>query len=107
MDHQTSPADFQFEVGQVIHHKRYGYRGVVFERDPGCTADEEWYQRNQTQPPRDQPWYRVLVHGAAHTTYVAESNLEPDPSDQPVEHPLLGRLFASRARDRYYPESLN
>jgi hemimethylated DNA binding protein len=52
--------------------------GVVFERDPACMADEAWYLANKTQPPRDQPWCHVMVDGAERTTYVAESNLEPD-----------------------------
>ncbi len=51
-----------FQPGDLVHHKRYGYRGVVVAVDPNCRADDAWYQANQTQPDRDQPWYHVFVH---------------------------------------------
>ncbi|MFC1706824.1 heat shock protein HspQ [Planctomycetota bacterium] len=96
-----------FCVGQVVHHRRYDYRGVVFDFDPCCRANEEWYQQNLTQPDRDQPWYHVLVHGATHTTYVAQENLEPDRSLDPVEHPLVERVFSTFHAGRYYREHSN
>jgi heat shock protein HspQ len=96
-----------FNTGDLIHHRRYGYRGVVVEWDPVCKADDEWYQRNKTQPVRDQPWYHVLVDGSDQTTYVAQENLEPDTSNSPVSHPLLGRFFASFYKGRYYHQGLN
>ncbi len=92
------------QVGDVIHHRRYRYRGVIVERDAVCQADEAWYQGNQTQPDRHQPWYHVLVDGAEHTTYVAEENLEPDPSGAPVRHPMITLVFASFSA--YGPKSL-
>ena len=97
----------QFDVGDLVHHKRYGYRGVIVSVDPECRASESWYQSNQTQPDRDQPWYHVLVDGAQHTTYVAQSNLEPDAAGGRVSHPLVGRFFKSFFEGRYYRESLN
>lgn len=82
-----------FKRGQLVRHKRYGYRGVVVEYDLTCQASEIWYQSNQTQPSRDQPWYHVLVDQSNQNTYAAQSNLEPDSSDEPVEHPLLDYFF--------------
>jgi len=55
----------------------------------------------RSRPPRDEPWYHVLVHDAQHTTYVAERNLEPDPGDEPVRHPLLGEYFEAYEAGRY------
>ncbi len=98
--------DFEFEVGDVIHHRRYGYRGVVAECDPECRATEAWYEKNQTQPRRDQPWYHVLVDGGA-MTYVAQENLELDPSKRRVEHPLVSRCFRTFHNGRYFAESLS
>ena len=98
---------YKFAVGQVIHHRRYDYRGVVVGHDPQCEADEGWYQNNKTQPRRDQPWYHVLVDNAEQTTYVAEDNLEPDASDQPIRHPLVGKIFRGFLHGRYYREGLN
>ncbi len=96
---------YKFEVGHLVHHLRYEYRGVIFDRDACCRADEEWYERNQTQPPREQPWYHVLVHAAEHTTYVAESSLETDASGDPIAHPLLGRIFQSFVDGQYHLDS--
>lgn len=98
---------FRFDVGQVVHHKRYDYRGVIYARDGFCKAEWGWYYSNQTQPPRDQPWYHVLVDGSDQATYVAESNLESDGLGEPVEHPLLGRTFQSFSGGRYSTENLN
>ncbi len=97
----------KFAVGDVIRHQRYGYRGVIVGFDESCQADDGWYHSNQTQPARDQPWYHVLVDGADHMTYVAESNLLPDGSDEPVVHPLLGRFFGGRFQGRYVTENPN
>ena len=97
----------RFRAGDVIHHLRYGYRGVVVERDAICMADEAWYQGNQTQPDRNQPWYHVIVDGAEHTTYVAEQHLELDPDGGPVRNPMVEQVFKSFFKGRYYKESLN
>ena len=103
----TLPTHFKFEVGQLVQHKRYNYRGVIFERDPLCRADENWYANNQTQPDRNQPWYHVMVDGAHYTTYVAEANLERDASTQPILHPWLERVFETFHNGHYFKENLN
>ncbi len=82
-----------YRPGQLVRHKRYGYRGVVVDFDMSCRADDDWYFRNRTQPDRDQPWYHVLVDGSTQITYAAESSLEPDTSCDPVQHPLIRRFF--------------
>lgn len=96
----------QYLVGQIIHHRRYDYRGVVVAVDPSCHASEAWYGSNQTQPRRDQPWYHVLVDGGRET-YVAEENLETDPGCNPIQHPLVDRFFPTFQSGRYYRDSLN
>ena len=90
----------KFEVGQVIHHRRYDYRGVIASIDPRCAAPDEWYFRNQTQPNRERPWYHVLVDGGAYT-YVAEENLEPDPAGGEIDHPVAEQIFAAFLDGRY------
>jgi len=107
MTQHIDPPTFLFEVGQIVHHKRYAYRGVIFGRDPGCKADEDWYSNNKTQPDRYQPWYHILVDGGMHTTYVAESNLEPDSTCAPIHHPWLNQIFKTYLKGRYYQENLN
>ena len=96
-----------FTCGQLVKHRRYGYRGVVVEFDPHCKAPESWYQSNKTRPEKMQPWYHVLVHGATHSTYVAQSNLVPDTTGDPVIHPLVQKIFQTFFRGRYYTQNLN
>lgn len=83
----------RFAPGDLVRHRRYGYRAVVVAFDLECRASGSWYASNQTQPPRDQPWYHLLVHRHDHTTYAAQSNLEADASGEPIEHPLLQHFF--------------
>lgn len=94
-----------FQPGQLVRHRRYGYRGVVVDYDLTCQADDEWYQSNQTQPERKQPWYHVLVDQSGTTTYPAQSSLQPDEDKQPITHPLLGYFFSHFANGRYIRNS--
>ena len=84
----------KFSVGQLIVHKLFNYRGVIIDVDPVYMGSEEWYQTIAlTRPPRDAPWYHVLVHNATHETYVAERNLDIDDSEQTINHPLINDYF--------------
>ena len=83
-----------FRPGQLVRHQRYDYRGVVVAYDLQCDAPDEWYQTNQTQPDRDQPWYHVLVHGANMTTYAAQSSLLADGAGKRIDHPLVDKYFS-------------
>lgn len=92
----------QFRVGQLVHHKRFDYRGVIVDVDATFQGTEEWYETMaQSRPPKDRPWYHVLVDQAAHMTYVTEQNLEPDLTGEPIAHPALDQFF-SELRDGLY-----
>ena len=92
----------RFAIGDLIHHRRFEYRGVVVDVDACFQGSEAWYaQVARSRPPKDAPWYHVLPHGSSHTTYVAERNLEPDESSAPVAHPLLDQLFDAFEEGRY------
>jgi len=92
----------KFHIGQLIHHKLFDYRGVIVDVDPVFLGSDDWYdQVARSRPPKDKPWYRVLVHEAEHSTYVAERNLEPDPSGDPIHHPLLDDFFSKLDGDSY------
>jgi heat shock protein HspQ len=94
----------RFEVGQLVSHRLFGYRGVIYDVDPEFGLSDEWYDRMaRSQPPRDAPWYHVLVDGATHTTYVAERNLAPDQTGAPVDHPLVGHYLGAFKGGRYAP----
>ena len=91
-----------FSVGDLVHHKLFDYRGVIVDVDPQFQLTEEWYETvAQSRPPKDKPWYHVLVHRGSHQTYVAERNLEPDPSGEAIDHPLIGHYFARFGAGRY------
>ncbi|MEM7146300.1 MAG: heat shock protein HspQ [Verrucomicrobiota bacterium] len=90
-----------FGVGQVVRHRRYGYRGVVVALTGCFEGSEEWYRKNQTQPPKDQAWYHVLVDGSPSVTYAAESSLEADDLGEGVSHPLLEMFFSGFEGGRY------
>ena len=97
----------KWSIGVIIHHKKYGYRGVIASFDPFCRADDTWYLGNRTQPVREQPWYHVLVDRSDTTTYVAEENLELSSVKDPIRHPLLSSFFSSYSQGLYYSASLN
>jgi heat shock protein HspQ len=87
-------SELKFFVGQIVHHTRFNYRGVIVDVDATFQGSEEWYEHvARTRPPKEQPWYRVLVDGGEHETYVAERHLESAPDKAPVSHPALSRLF--------------
>lgn len=84
----------KFSIGQIIHHRLFHYRGVIIDVDPDFQNSDEWYdQVALSRPPKDRPWYRVLVHNAMHETYVAERNLETGTTDEPINHPLVDKVF--------------
>ena len=92
----------KFDVGQLVEHKLFNYRGVIVDVDPIFQNSDEWYEQVAlSRPPKDKPWYRVLVHNAVHETYVAEQNLLADNSGDPVSHPSIDTYFAGFHEGRY------
>jgi heat shock protein HspQ len=92
----------KFSVGQLVQHKLFDYRGVVIDVDQNFQASDEWYEKvAKSRPPKNKPWYHVLVHDNDHTTYVAEQNLEPDESMEPINHPLLEYFFSQFENGKY------
>ncbi|MFQ5353832.1 MAG: heat shock protein HspQ [Thermodesulfobacteriota bacterium] len=94
----------KFSVGELVHHRLFDYRGVIVDVDRDFQGTDEWYDMvARSRPPRNRPWYHVLVHGCEHTTYVAERNLEPDKSPEPIQHPLLDEFFCRLENGKYVP----
>jgi len=95
-------ATCKFSIGQLVHHHLFDYRGVIVDVDATFEGTDEWYEQvARSRPPKDEPWYRVLVHSADHMTYVAECNLEDDSSPEPIEHPMLKHFFNDFKEGRY------
>jgi heat shock protein HspQ len=80
----------------------FGYRGVIVDIDPHFQLTDEWYDAvARSRPPKNAPWYHVLVHEAEHSTYVAEQNLEADPSGKAIAHPMTDTFFTELRNGRY------
>ena len=87
----------KFQIGQVVRHRVYPFRGVIFDVDPSFSNTEEWYRSipKDVRPDKDQPFYHLLAENAdtEYVAYVSEQNLVPDASDEPLRHPQVGELF--------------
>jgi len=87
----------KFQIGQVVRHRVYPFRGVIFDVDPTFSNTEEWYRSipQDVRPSKDQPFYHLLAENAEteYIAYVSEQNLVPDASDEPLRHPQVSELF--------------
>lgn len=95
----------RFAIGQVVKHRLFPFRGVIFDVDPVFNNTEEWWTSipEQIRPRKDQPFYHLLAeNGENHyVAYVSEQNLLVDESDEPVSHPQLPLLFGAHEDGRY------
>jgi len=92
----------KLSIGELIHHKLFGYRGVIVDVDQKFQATQAWYEFvAKSRPPKNKPWYHVLVHNNEHITYVAEQNLEPDNCKDPIKHSLIDHFFKSFEHGHY------
>ena len=86
----------KFAPGALVRHKLFEYRGVVIDVDPHFQDTSECYgMMAKSRPPKERPWYHVLVDGSDVQTYVAERNLETDESGRPIDHPEVATHFAT------------
>src|SRR4051794_35165685 len=87
----------KFQIGQVVRHRLYPFRGVIFDIDPEFNNTEEWYQSLPTEarPRKDQPFYHLFAENAEseYIAYVSEQNLLPDASGEPLRHPQVSEVF--------------
>jgi len=89
----------KFALGQVVRHRVYPFRGVVFDVDPTFSNTDEWWESipAEVRPRKDQPFYHLLAENDqdSYVAYVSEQNLLPDESGEPVGHPQLELMFDS------------
>jgi heat shock protein HspQ len=87
----------KFNIGQVVRHRVFPFRGVVFDIDPEFANSEQWYEALPvaTRPRKDQPFYHLFAETAEtqYIAYVSEQNLMEDLSGEPVRHPQVGDIF--------------
>ena len=92
----------KFHVGQIIQHSKFGYRGVIFDADGQFSGSENWYEQvAKSRPPKDAPWYHVLVDGSDTTTYVAERHIQETIDSSEINHPLINVYFSSFSGGKY------
>ena len=90
----------KFQIGQVVRHRVFPFRGVVFDVDPQFDNTEEWWMAipEEIRPTKDQPYYHLFAENgdSEYIAYVSEQNLLPDTSDEPLRHPQISEFFAGR-----------
>ncbi|MGH1418325.1 MAG: heat shock protein HspQ [Hyphomicrobiaceae bacterium] len=94
---RTEVAKAKYLIGQVVKHKFYPFRGIVFDVDPTFDNSEEWWLSipEEIRPAKEQPYYHLLAENdeTEYIAYVSEQNLLPDDTGQPVRHPQVNELF--------------
>jgi heat shock protein HspQ len=87
----------KFQIGQIVRHRIYPFRGVIFDIDPEFANTDEWYESipADRRPRKDQPFYHLFAENAEseYIAYVSEQNLLPDESGEPVRHPQVAEVF--------------
>ena len=100
----------KFRIGQVVRHRIYPFRGVIFDVDPTFSNTEEWWNAipEDVRPVRDQPFYHLLAENeeTEYVAYVSEQNLEPDMTGEPVRHPQVEEIFEEQTDGSYLPRSV-
>lgn len=96
----------RYNIGQLVHDALFDFRGVVIDVDATYQESEELYNRmTPNKPPKDKPWYHVLVHGTQQRVYICEQDLEPDLSLEPINHPEINYFFSDFKEGKYIPYS--
>jgi heat shock protein HspQ len=99
----------KYQIGEVVRHRLFPFRGVVFDIDPEFDNTEEWLLSipEEVRPHRDQPFYHLFAENAEteYIAYVSEQNLLPDTSGEPIRHPQVGEVFEVDGKGRYRPRN--
>ena len=87
----------KYSLGQIVKHRKYPFRGVVFDIDPTFANSEEWWLSipEEMRPIKEQPFYHLFAENAEteYVAYVSEQNLLPDDTGKPVRHPQIAEMF--------------
>ena len=98
-------AKASFGIGDVVRHRLFDFRGVVFDVDPVFANSEEWYEAipEAIRPSKDQPFYHLLAENAeqSYIAYVSQQNLMHDESEEPIDHPAIAAYFEGFDDGRY------
>jgi len=96
----------KYAIGDVVRHRVYPFRGVIFDVDPTFSNTDEWYNSipEEVRPTKDQPFYHLFAENAEteYVAYVSEQNLVPDTSDEPLRHPQVDEVLEIDDEGRYH-----
>ncbi|HEV3394975.1 MAG TPA: heat shock protein HspQ [Xanthobacteraceae bacterium] len=99
----------KYKIGQIVRHRLYPFRGVVFDVDPTFSNTEEWWQSipAEVRPHKDQPFYHLFAENAEteYIAYVSEQNLLPDTSGEPIRHPQVAEEFEPDGKGSFRPRN--
>ena len=99
----------KFSIGNVVKHKHFDFRGVIYDVDFQFSNSEEWYQSipKDVRPRKDQPYYHLLAENdeITYEAYVSEQNLILDDSNKPIKHPLIKEIFSGKKGSAYFKPS--
>ena len=94
-----------FNIGDIVKHRIYPFRGVIVDVDPEFSNTEEWYQSipAEIRPSRTQPYYHLMAENTEtfYTAYVSQQNLVGDGENGPLEHPDLEEIFSGMDQGKY------
>lgn len=97
----------KYNIGQIVRHRIYPFRGVIFDVDPVFSNTDEWYEAipPEVRPNKDQPFYHLFAENAEteYIAYVSEQNLLPDDSGEPIRHPQVAEVFERDESGDYRP----
>jgi len=95
----------RFGIGDVVRHRIFDFRGVIFDVDPAFASSEEWYDAipEELRPSKDQPFYHLLADNSesSYVAYVSQQNLVADESEEPIDHPAIATMFERLEGGRY------
>ena len=95
----------KFNIGDIVKHKLYPFRGVIVDIDPSFSNSEEWYEAIPVdlRPKKDQPFYHLLAENSEtfYSAYVSQQNLLSDSESGPINHPEISDLFTDVNNGRY------
>ena len=101
----------KYQIGQVVRHRVFPFRGVIFDVDPQFANTEEWWNAipPEVRPSKDQPFYHLFAENAesAYVAYVSEQNLVADDSGEPIRHPAVSEQFSPEGNGFYRPKARN
>ena len=99
----------KFSIGDIVKHKHFEFRGVIYDVAFEFTKSAEWYQSipKNVRPRKDQPFYHLLAENdeITYEAYVSEQNLLTDDSDEPIKHPLIEEIFSGKKGSSYFKPS--